>query len=172
MHHQILVAAALAALYALADRFAGGGAPKVDDALPGRAALWGFLACALGGYFLVGWGGVAVAVAWFAWRTPPWKLIPGGSITPVAAEEIAATYLRHALVAPLVALMAAMTDHAIVPAMGIYLLWAFMATGLAAYYGRYKADAEAGDPVGADPNWWIELTRGALFGLAAAAALR
>lgn len=169
--HLLIMALVLSVIYALADRFAGGGAPKLDDDLPGRAAFWAAAAVCLVGFLFGGWFGAALGLAWFGWRTPAWKLVPGASTTPVGAHEILATFVRH-LLAPAGALIAALLMHRHAVAVAVcYGLWAGFATLLAREYGRYKQRAASGQAVADDPNPLIELVRGAGFGLATVVAL-
>lgn len=171
MLHLLLNVAVFAVVYALADRFAGGGAPKLDDQLPGRAAFWGFVACALVGFLLASWGGVCMAIAWFAWRTPPWGLIPGSSTTPVGATEVLATAVRHGLVVPLAAFAAHITGHHTGNALYAFTIWTVFATSLAGAYGSWKVWASTETDPGPGPDAMIELARGWGFGLAVACVL-
>ena len=165
-----MLALLLIPLYALSDRFVGGGAPKLDDMLPGRSAFWAALACAAAGWFTLGGAGAFWALVWLVWRTPAWKVVPGASMTPDGSSEILATFARHAVI-PLVGGLLVSTWF------GWNLLWslapmgafAVAATALAAWYGgevrhaaKYGGDIES-------RNAFVELARGAAFGLAVAA---
>lgn len=157
---------ALAPVYALADRFAGGGAPDLDARLPGRAAFWGAVLAAGVGFWLARWEGVAWAAAWLAYRTPAWKLIPGSSATPRGLGEAVATFARHAIVG-LPALFVAAGFHRDIPlTLGAMAGFALGAALLGCWYAR-RVDA-GGE---GQPNTFVELARGALFGVAVAAVL-
>lgn len=156
-------------LYALADRFAGGGAPKLDAKLPGRAAFWGALVCAVAGYLLAGVYGALLALAWLIWRTPAWKVVPWASATPNGVKQTAATFVRHALVIPFVGLAAYWSGRDLSSALP-FLGFAAAATVLAVWYRREVAKAgEANRPIG-NQNTYVELLRGAAFGIAVAVA--
>ena len=120
----VLTAVLLAAVYAFADRFAGGGWPALDDKLPGRAAFWGAILGAAAGFVLIGPAGALMGLAWLIWRTPAWKLIPGSSATPRTPKEIAATFLRHAIPIPLSIPVAIWTGHDPVRLAGLLAVFA------------------------------------------------
>jgi hypothetical protein len=160
---------ALPIAYALADRFAGGGWPKLDDLLPGRGVAWAGVACAGLGWVAAGPFGALLALAWLIWRTPAWDVIPSASMTPKDGEGYLATFVRHALVAPLVLLAAYWTDKPLLAA-APFVAFGVAATILAAWYGAKEAAAiKAGRPIG-DENATVELARGAAFGIAAVIA--
>lgn len=155
--------------YALADRFAGGGWPALDAKLPGRAAFWGALACAGIGFAFAGLYGLLMGVTFLAWRTPGWDVIPGGSITPKDAKGYLGTFLRHLLIPVILGVcVATWTRHDRLIVALSFAGFALGATLLAAWLGKEEAKAkEAGKPFG-DQNTFVELARGALFGLAVA----
>lgn len=162
---------ALALTYGFADRFAGGGLPALDARLPGRAAFWGAVLAAGVGYLLAGFPGMAFAGVWLAWRTPPWKIIPGASATPYGLAEVVATFARHAipvLVGAFIVSKGLGVD--MLPALATMGAFAFVSTALAAWYGdqtRYAARHGWGV---ADENAFLELARGAAYGAAVAVA--
>lgn len=167
----VLNAIAMILTYALADRYAGGGWPALDDKLPGRAAFWGGLAASGVGYALYSLPGALVALAWLIWRTPGWKVVPGASITPRGPKEFMATVVRHLIPAPLVAVVATWTGLDPLAAALPLLGFALVAAGLGAWYGaQVDAATKANRPIG-DQNVVVELARGAAFGAAVAAAL-
>lgn len=165
-----LVLVPLVLVYAAADRFAGGGAPRLDAKLPGRAAFWGALVAALLGWFLLGRYGVLCAGAWLIWRTPAWDVF-GGSMTPKTSGQIAGTFLRHfVLIVPLGALAAYFTDRDPLTGAAPFAAFAVFATLLAVWYGRAEAKAiRNGEPIG-NQNVVVELLRGAAFGVAVVVA--
>jgi hypothetical protein len=167
----ILAIAVLAVAYALADRFAGGGWPELDKKLLGRAAFWGALVCAGLGFLMLGLGGALGGLAWLIYRTPGWRVF-GGSATPVGAREIAGTFARHLIAAPLVALVAYWAGHE--PLKAAICMGAFAAVGtvLAVQYGAAnEAAANAGQFINKRINERLELIRGAAFGVALALAI-
>lgn len=168
----IATAILLAVVYGFADRFAGGGNPALDAKLPGRAAFWGAIAGALAGYILIGWPAVALAAVWLVWRTPKWALLKGASATPVGTSEIAATFVRHSIPIPGAFLIAQAFDLPVLPAVSAMAAFAAAATALAAWYGiRNQSAIEDGVAVDDDDNAFVEIARGAAFGIAAALAL-
>jgi hypothetical protein len=167
----VLQAVLLAIAYALADRFAGGGFPKLDDKLPGRAAFWGAVLAAGVGFLVAGPAGALLGLVWLAWRTPAWKLVPGSSATPRTAKEVAATFVRHAIPIPLSVPVAIWTAHDPVRFAVFMGVFALLSTVLAAGYGKITADPDADAEDAADANNILELARGAAFGLCAAGAL-
>lgn len=162
---------ALVPLYALADSFAGGSlgskAKALDEKLPGRAAFWGAVVCAVAGWLAGGPWCAAVALAWLIYRSPGWKVF-GGSATPVGAKEIAGTFARH-LLALLAVLPVYWAHKDVVMAAGWFGLFAVAATSLSVAYGELNREAgERGEPIDPGVNTKIELARGAAFGLAVA----
>lgn len=161
----MLALALFVILYALADRYAGGGWPWLDARLPGRAALWAGLLAAVASYFLAGWVAVALAVAWGVHRTLPFRLF-GGSAAPESAGEIGGTFLRYAILAVPVGLIAAAFGLSAFWAILVALCFALVATFLAMWYGGAVARARARRaPIGSE-NTAVELIRGAAWGLA------
>ena len=163
------LAFALPLTYAFADRFAGGGWPKLDARLPGRAAFWGAVLCGVVGWFAAGLFGALLAVAWLIWRTPAWDIVPGASMTPKTDREILATFVRHLSVVPFTALAAFWAGANLtltIPFVG----FAVAAAMLAAWYGDVERDAKRdGVPIG-DENVFVETLRGGAFGVSAAGA--
>lgn len=155
---------ALGVAYALADRFAGGGWPALDAKLPGRAAFWGALAASLVGFLIFGGVGALLGLAWLIYRTPGWKVF-GGALNP-ANKEILGTFLRHAIAAPAVALVAYWGGgNPALAAMGM-IAYAAIATALARWYATQLEE-------GKDPGvyTYVELARGLMFGLLAGVAI-
>ena len=157
---QVLVPLVLA--YALADRFAGGGWPKLDDKLPGRAAFWGAVMAAGVGYLALDLYGALMGLVFLIWRTPGWRVF-GGSMTPTTAKEYAGTFARHLIAAPLAACVAYWTHYPVAQTAAAFVGFALVATGLAAWFGRKNASGHIGNF-----NTFVELARGASFGLAVA----
>lgn len=160
----MLTLALFVILYALADRYAGGGWPWLDRRLPGRAALWAGLLAAVASYFLAGWPAVILAIAWGVHRTLPFRLF-GGSAAPETAGEIGGTFLRYALLLIPAALIAQVYDLPILRTLAFALIFAAVATALAAWYGGEVAKARARRaPIGGQ-NTFVELARGAAWGV-------
>lgn len=152
--------------YGLADRFAGGGWPALDDRLPGRAAFWGALFCAALGFALGGAPLAAAALVWLIYRTPPWKLT-GGAIDPDGAGEIAGTFVRHLIPAPGLALIAYWSGKDVLPPILGGVAYALGATALACALAA-RVRKLAGKTVISldddDPNAMVELARGCAYG--------
>jgi hypothetical protein len=167
----VLTAVLLAAVYAFADRFAGGGWPSLDDKLPGRAAFWGGLLGAGAGFVLLGPAGALMGLVWLIWRTPAWKLIPGSSATPRTAKEVAATFVRHAIPIPLSIPVAIWTDAEPVRLAALTGLFALISTAFAAAYakGVYADGTSPEDAFRA--NHLQEAARGAVYGACVAVGL-
>jgi hypothetical protein len=153
----------LALIFALADRALGMDRPAWAEGRPWKGPV--ILLLAVGAFGLAGPVGAAVVVAWTAWRTPAWGLVPGASMTPETPPELAATLARHAIAWPLVALAAwlfgADWQRAAYAAFG----WALFATLL----GFWLAGADARQVRAR--NLAVELVRGAAFGAAIGWAL-
>ena len=157
-------------LYALADRFTGGGWPGLDARLPGRSLFWATLACALAGWLLAGLPGALLALAWGVYRSLPWRAL-GGRLDPRVLADAPGVLARHAIVIPPMALIGwQLMDGPLVPALA-GLGYALAATLLAFAYGRQIAAREAAGAPEGDENTLIELTRGAAFGAATALML-
>ena len=149
----------LLALYAFADRFAGGGLPALDKVLPGRAAFWGALLCAGSGYLLLGYQGAAFAAVWLAYRTPPWKVPPGSSATPRGPFEITMTLVRHAVPVLAGAFIIAKGFGLDLRTLLPFAAFAVFATALAAAYAKVRRKPERFNAI-------LEAARGAAFGVA------
>jgi len=151
-------------LYALADRFAGGGAPKLDAVLPGRGLAWAALACAVVGWLIAGLPGALLALVWGVYRSLPWKAL-GGRLDPRHATDIPGVLARHAIVIPgviVIAVGGVLGDP--ITAAAASIGFAIAATVIAFAYGRAIADLEArGDPE-SNQNTVAELARGAAYG--------
>lgn len=154
------VIAAHVVSYALADRFVGGGAPKLDDALPGRSLFWAGLALIGLGVWLDGLAGGLLALLWAVQRCFDWDLF-GGSIDP-DPRQIPGTFLRHALPLPF-ALAIGLYCRLDLAHVGLALGgYALAATALAIAFR--EATKRGRD----DLNTYVELCRGGAFGLARA----
>jgi len=165
-----LSAALLIALYALADRFTGGGWPKIDAVLPGRSLFWGALLCGVVGWFAFGMAGSLLALVWGVYRSLPWKAM-GGRTDPREMTEAFGVFARHALIVPPLAVIGwQFLGGPIIPALA-GVAYALAATTLAYAYGRAMARYEArGEPEGSE-NVTVELARGAAYGALAAFVL-
>lgn len=163
---------ALMLSYSFADRFGGGGWPSLDAKLPGRAVFWGGILAGLVSFLLAGPVGAFLALGWLAYRTPGWKLVPAGSMTPYGPLEALGTFGRHALVLLPFFLASAWFGlsplYAVRAALG-YALWG---TALGLWYGAWARAArrKPTQPTW-DPNAYVEALRGAGYGLAVAFAL-
>ena len=145
------------ALFAVADRWCGGGlgwratfrGRPIYYAAPVLIAL-----TALDGHVNDGLG-------WLAWRWPSWKLF-GGQIDPVTPDELRGTFLRHLLIL-MVAVLSIASEWIGAGAVQFVacVLFAAGATALGYLNGRAKSDV----------NPQIEAARGALFGLLMGAVL-
>ena len=156
----------LALIYSLADRYAGGGWPWLDDHLPFRAAVNGGLIATVLALFAVqapiqsvtGQMTIYMGLAWTVQRTLAWGIIPGGSTTPTTIGGYIGTFIRHGLLIPAAAGIAyALHVSPIWPA-ECMAAYALAATILAALYGRNQTVAWF--------NTFVELARGACFGVA------
>lgn len=163
-------AALLVALYAFADRFTGGGFPKIDAVLPGRSLFWGALLCGVVGWFAFGMAGALLALVWGVYRSLPWKTL-GGRTDPREAGEAPGVIARHAILVPAVAVIGwQFLAGPILPAIAA-VGYALAATSLAFAYGQAMAKREAaGEPEGAE-NTYVEFGRGAAYGAMAAFVL-
>lgn len=167
----VLTVAILAAVYAFADRFAGGGWPELDDKLPGRGAFWGGLLGIAAGFVLLGPAGALMGLVWLIWRTPAWKLIPPGSATPRGAKEVAATFVRHAIPILLSIPVAIWTGHDPMRLAALTGLFALIATAFSAAYAK-GVFADGTSPEDAfKANHLQELARGAVYGACIAVGL-
>ena len=158
-----MMAVFLILVYALADRFAGGGWPKLDDKLPGRGAFWGALVGAGIGWLTLGVFGAVAGLAWLIWRTPAWAIF-GGSMAPRTVPKLLGTVARHAIVIPLLALAAYWGGYDPLIAAVLAGVFAIGATALAVYLAFEVSVAEAKGVSLGSQNTHVELARGALFG--------
>lgn len=157
-------------LYALADRFAGGGWPALDARLPGRGVFWAALVLAGAGWFLAGPFGAMSALAWFIWRTPAWGVF-GGSMAAQTVRETVGILARHLIAVPVLALAAYWSGLDVGIAALLGAAFAALATSFSAALGEGVRRAVAmGEPLG-NQNTSLELGRGALFGLAVAVSV-
>jgi len=143
-------------IFAILDRWCGGGmgwrstfrGRPIYYVLPLIPVAW-----------LIDWRLGVILANWIVWREPAWKLF-GGSLAPTGRKEILGTFYRHLLILPVA--LAAWGSPVIVQVLAIILLvtWAMNATVLATV-NRREADK------GFDENNYVELARGAVFGLVA-----
>ncbi|WP_300573587.1 hypothetical protein [Phenylobacterium sp.] len=150
-------------LYALAERFAGGGAPKLDAALPGRGLVWAALVCVVVGWLVAGPPGALLALVWGVYRSLPWKAL-GGRLDPRGMADLPGVLARHALVVPFVALIGWQLLGAPLKAALAAILYVIAATVIAFAYGRAIADLEAEESPEGHQNAIAELARGAAYG--------
>lgn len=157
----------LALIFALADRALGMDRPAWAEGRPWKGPVFLLLGAATA--TLAGGVGGAVAVAWVLWRNPPWRIVPGASMTPETVGELAATFVRHGFVIPGVALAAWLFG----PGMGSdWQRAAYAAFGFALFatlLGFWLAGADARQVRAR--NLKVELIRGAAFGAAMGWAL-
>jgi len=154
-------------LYALADRIWGG------DVRHGRRYS---IAIALGAGAGFGWlegqkqgaivGGV-LALAWLVSRSLPFRFA-GGSATPRKGGQFIGLVVRHALFVVPASVWLAFNIQGDPLRNGLtYGAWALCAGVLGLMYGEANARArDDGRPIQGLWNQLLELTRGALFGLA------
>lgn len=165
----LLAALFLILLYALNDRFAGGGSPELDEKLPFRGFVWGLIPCAGVGYLASGWPLAVMAVIWGLYRCLPWRI--GGSTTPRGAGQLVAAFLRHAMPAGAAVAFAinevgGFNWWALAAFLGLY---AIGATALAASYTSYIAQLVRRRAIDDGSfNARVELMRGGMFGAALA----
>lgn len=148
------LSAVLVPIYALGDRFTGGGWPALDDRLPGRSVFWATLVAAGLGYLSLGNWGAHCALVWIIYRTPAWDVF-GGRIDPRGAGQIAGTVARHALCVPLLTLAAYFAKLPLIPTALAAAAFTLLAVGLSLTLARrHNAD--------------VELVRGAAYGVVVA----
>jgi hypothetical protein len=164
----ILAPFILVPLYALADRFTGGGWPKLDAALPGRSVFWASLVLAGAGWLVGGAFGALCALAWFIYRTPAWGMF-GGSIDARTSGQAIGMFVRHLLWAPLLAVCAYWGGHPWPIVVGGAVVYAVAASLVAVWFGAQTSKHIARGEPGGDENTVAELARGALAGLTVAA---
>lgn len=149
--------------YALADRWAGGGWPWLDDKLPGRALFWGALVCAVAGFLMVGIPGAALAVIWGAHRSLGLDMW-GGAADAQTLRQALGVLARYLLLVPAIALLGLWAGSEALWWGVAALAFALFATGLAMWYGSEVLKAvRRGEPIG-DQNTAVELIRGAAYG--------
>lgn len=154
----------LAGAFGFADRFTGGGFPKLDAKLPGRSLFWGALLAGVLAYLGFGFAGLAVAAIWGAYRS---LAFGSNTLNPVTGDEIKRTILRHVIVAPPVVFVA--VGFHLSPLVAALAMAAYVAAavGLAMHLGRVvKHAGDTGTLPKGDPNATVEALRGAAFGVA------
>ncbi|WP_374572491.1 hypothetical protein [Phenylobacterium sp.] len=144
--------------YALADRFVGGGWPKLDDALPGRSVFWAALALIALGWAAGGVLGAVLGLIWAVQRSLDSNLF-GASIDPPPSRA-AATFVRHSLAALAAIPLALWLRRPIGELVGPFLSYAAVASILARLYAMRVKRGDEGF------NTYVELARGAAFGVA------
>lgn len=149
----------LVAAYAAADRLWGSDVPH------GRR--WAIGLTLLAGYLLDGFAGAALAAAFCAVRSLPFKAY-GGSSTPTTDRERIGLFARHAMVIPPAVMIALVSHGDLLKPIIAFGAYAAFATALGSYYGKENARAkERGESIDPNMNQAIEIVRGAAFGLAA-----
>jgi hypothetical protein len=158
-----------AIFYAAYDRTIGAG--KFGPISRGKATGIFALVGALDSYFTLGWPMVAVVAVFVVWRTPAWKVIPGGSSTPRGAKQILVTFVRHALPTAAGAFIISKAFALPLQQMMIpYAAFAVIATALGAWYAQLVDHARVGDDMKRQ-NAAVEIVRGAAFGVASVLAV-
>jgi hypothetical protein len=154
-----MITLAFLPLYALADRAWGMDRPRWwPEKGPWKAVV--LAALVGGGYLAAGVLGAFLPLAWAVWRTPGWKDVPGASMTPRSAREVAMTFIRHAIAAPPFMALVYWTGGDWQRAGYAMACFAAFATVL----GVWLASVKTGD---AKPeNRILELARGAAYGAA------
>lgn len=145
----------LAILFAIADRFAGGDYAKRLH-IPIRAVAVSVLALMV--VLAIGhpkWA--LVALAWGAWRWPGWRMVPGAKIDPRTPAELKGYFLRHLFALALVP-VALLLGWGFLAPLAAMVAFAVVATLLGRVLAFY-ADR------GRDVNVYVELARGATYGL-------
>lgn len=158
-----MITLALIPLYALADRAFGMDRPRWAENLPWKGLT--FAGLVGGGYLVAGVLGAFLPLAWAIWRTPAWKAVPGASMTPRTTREIAATFVRHAIAVPPLALLAYWNGYDWQRAAYAAGCFAAFATVLGIWLAAAVDEAEPGDGVQRE-NMVLELVRGAAYGVA------
>ena len=141
-------------MFSLADRLSGSPVP-----LPGRQLWWASGLLAIGLALVI--GPLAIfAFAFALWRSPGWAIF-GGSLNPVGSAQLWGTLERHLLAVPVfafgTALLSEFSPLWTVLAVGLFIIWALIATLLAYFNGRASA-------MGRDITWMVELLRGLALG--------
>lgn len=142
-------------VFAIFDRWCGGGLGW-KPTFKGRPIYYVILLIPL--FFLFGWQYGVMLLGWCIWREPKWKLF-GGSLAPTTKREIAGTFARHLLILPVIFVCLTFPLVAWLWTFIVLVGWAGLATYLAVENAVYSK-------LGVDINDFIELCRGALFGIA------
>lgn len=173
----LFLIALLAALFAWGDRFAGGGlgwsrlARDHGGPMPGRPLYYVAPVAMAAGALLMGVFGFLAATFWLVYRSLSWDLMDLSAIVPKTGEEVAFAVVRHGLPA-LGFLGLAAYGWSLWPAL-FAAAYAASAAVLAWRLGVVELEVIYGD---AEPERFtacfarVELTRGAIYGLAIAIA--
>lgn len=155
-------------LYALADRFSGGGLGwerlKHDGGgfLRGRPLYYAFLGLlipSVAANYLIPHGELFLygLSAWVVWRSPGWHFL-GGTLNPKTPRELFGTFLRHfVFIMPVYIWLMADTNIVWWAPVIAMTAWA-AASAASAYFVSYNQED------GSDLNYAVELTRGTLYG--------
>lgn len=147
----------LALIFALADRFAGGGFGWTKLGLRGRPLWYAGPVAGLLTTLVAGWQvGLIAALSFMIWRGPGWRIGGKGGLAPQTVTDSAFLALRHALAGVLLpmALMAGLDAYAALTGLLGFIVGA---TLLGRAYGE---SVRRGQDVGGS----IEVVRGILFG--------
>lgn len=144
-------------LFAVADRFSGGGLGWTRLGLRGRPLWYAGPIAGLLTTLVAGWQiGLIAGLTFMIWRSPGWKLGSRGGLAPQTSFDVAALALRHCLAGVLLpmAVMAGLDAYAALKGLAVFIVGA---TLIGAVYGRSVRE-------GVDIGAWSEAFRGALFG--------
>lgn len=144
-------------LYALADRFSGGGLGWPKLGLRGRPLWYAGPIAGLLTTLVAGWQiGLIASLSFMIWRSPGWKLGSRGGLAPQTSLDVATLAVRHGLAGVLLpmAVMAGLNAYAALKGIAVFIGGA---TLIGAVYGQSVKR-------GSDIGYLAELFRGALFG--------
>jgi len=138
-------------LFALADRFCGGGLGW-RSTFPGRPLYYALVVLPAALWFVSPALSLASALALVVWRSGSWRWF-GASLAPSTTSEVFGTWVRHLLIIPAFLAVLPWPD-ALIRANA----FAVVATGAGCLL-RLESDR------GRDVNAWVEAIRGATLGL-------
>lgn len=144
-------------LFALADRFSGGGLGWPNLKLSGRPLWYAGPIAGVLTTLVAGWQiGLIAAMTFMIWRSPGWKLGSRGGLAPQTTLDVAALAVRHGLAGVLLpmAVMAGLDAYAALKGLAVFVVGA---TLIGAVYGQCVKR-------GSDIGHLAEIFRGALFG--------